>query len=44
VKALYGDAGKKTLESAFQQPLPAQMGGNVSIAPEWLKALAKWPK
>jgi len=41
VKALHGDAGRSALQSAFQQPLPAQIGGNVSAAPDWLKTLAK---
>lgn len=41
VQALYGQAGKSALESAFQQPLPAQVGGDVAAAPDWLKALAK---
>ncbi len=41
VKALYGEAGRNALESAFQQPLPAQIGGNVIAAPSWLKALAR---
>ena len=41
VKALYGDAGRTALESAFQESLPAQIGGNVTIAPEWLKALTR---
>jgi molybdate/tungstate transport system substrate-binding protein len=41
VQALYGEAGRNALQSAFQQPLPAQIGGNVGTAPEWLKALAK---
>jgi molybdate/tungstate transport system substrate-binding protein len=37
VKALYGEAGRKALESAFQQALPAQIGGNPSAAPSWLE-------
>jgi molybdate/tungstate transport system substrate-binding protein len=41
VKALYGEAGKQALQSAFQQPLPAHLGGNVGAAPDWLKALVK---
>jgi len=41
VKALYGEAGRNALEFAFQQPLPAQIGGNISAAPDWLKALRK---
>jgi len=41
VQALYGDAGRNALQSAFQQPLPAQIGGNVAAAPEWLRTLAK---
>jgi len=41
VKALYGDAGRKALQSAFQQPLPVQIGGNVGAAPYWLKTSAK---
>ena len=41
VQALYGPPGRAALESAFQQPLPAQIGGNGSAAPEWLKALIK---
>ena len=41
VKALYSDAGKKALQSAFQQPLPAQIGGNASSAPDWLKTPAR---
>jgi molybdate/tungstate transport system substrate-binding protein len=41
VKALYGDAGRNALESAFQEPLPAQVGGNAATAPEWLKVLAR---
>jgi molybdate/tungstate transport system substrate-binding protein len=44
VRALYGEAGRNALESAFQQPLRPQIGGNVNAAPEWLKASAKWPK
>jgi len=35
VQALYGDAGRNALQSAFQQPLPAQIGGNASAAPDW---------
>ena len=30
VKALYGEAGTGALQSAFQQPLPAQIGGDVT--------------
>jgi molybdate/tungstate transport system substrate-binding protein len=41
VKALYSEAGRKALESAFQQPLPVRIGGNVSATPDWLKALAR---
>jgi len=41
VKALYGDAGRRALESAFQRPLPAQVGGNVAVSPEWMKMLVK---
>ena len=41
VKALYGSAGRSALESAFQEPLPAQINGNMNMAPDWLKALAK---
>ncbi len=44
VKALYSEAGKKALELAFQQPLPAEIGGNANMASGWLKALAKWPE
>ncbi len=41
VKALYGEAGRNALQSAFQQPLPAQIGGNPAPAPGWLKSLPK---
>jgi len=41
VQALYAPAGKTALASAFQQPLPAQLGGNPSAAPSWLKTIAK---
>jgi len=41
VQALYGQTGKSALETAFQQPLPAQMGGNAAAAPGWLKTLTK---
>ena len=41
VQALYGQAGKSALELAFQQPLPAKIGGQAGAAPEWLKKLAK---
>jgi molybdate/tungstate transport system substrate-binding protein len=40
VEALYGTPGRNALQTAFQQPLPAQIGGNVNAAPEWLKKLA----
>jgi molybdate/tungstate transport system substrate-binding protein len=41
VKSLYGEAGRSALQSAFQQPLPAQIGGDAGAAPDWLKAFAK---
>ncbi len=41
VKALYSDAGRHALQSAFQEPLPAQLGGNANAAPDWLKILTK---
>jgi molybdate/tungstate transport system substrate-binding protein len=41
VKALYSEAGKKALESAFQEPLPAQIGGNLNAAPNWLTIFIK---
>ncbi len=41
VKALYSEAGRNALQSAFQQPLPAQIGGNTTTAPDYLKSLAK---
>ncbi len=41
VKALYGEAGRNALQSAFQQPLPPQIGGNSNAAPDWLRSAAK---
>jgi molybdate/tungstate transport system substrate-binding protein len=41
VQALYAAAGSNALLSAFQQPLPARIGGNAGAAPNWLKALVK---
>ncbi|WP_236657147.1 extracellular solute-binding protein [Acidisarcina polymorpha] len=41
VQALYGDAGRNALQSAFQQPLAAKVGGDIATAPDWLKMLAK---
>ncbi len=41
VRALYGDAGRGALQSAFQQPVPAQVGGDKSAAPEWIESIAK---
>jgi molybdate/tungstate transport system substrate-binding protein len=41
VKALYSEAGKKALESAFQQPLPAQIGGSMNAVPDWLTGFVK---
>jgi molybdate/tungstate transport system substrate-binding protein len=41
VQALYGQAGKSALESAFQQPLRAQIGGNAAAAPAWIKTLTR---
>jgi molybdate/tungstate transport system substrate-binding protein len=41
VKALYSDAGRNALQLTFQQPLPAQIGGDVSAAPDWLKMLPR---
>ena len=41
VTALYSEAGKKALESAFQKPLPAKIGGNAATVPGLLRALVK---
>src|SRR5271168_2377562 len=41
VQALCGDAGRNALQSAFQQPLSAKIGGNASAAPDWIKKFAK---
>lgn len=41
VKALYSEAGRNALESAFQQPLRAKIGGNASAVPDWLKAMIR---
>jgi molybdate/tungstate transport system substrate-binding protein len=41
VQALYGESGENALQAAYQQPLPARIGGNAGAAPDWLKALLK---
>jgi molybdate/tungstate transport system substrate-binding protein len=41
VQGLYGELGGEALRSAFQQPLPAQIGGDANAAPAWLKSLVK---
>jgi len=41
VKAVYGEAGRSALKSAFQQPLSAEIGGNASAAPGWLSGPTK---